>query len=289
MLLSAVFVFASFIQQLNDVPAKYLIPGPTSDKVIAKVDGVAIKASELESLLWEWRGQEALADLISYQIIKAAAAKDKVLVPDAEVEAALKDQLAQFNPAALNGKTVDQYLLDQGFTKSRLWLRVKTELLLNKMALKDFKPAEYVKVSTILVKTTGPSPKELADASKKADVFYDMLSKGDDWMRVLQLSTQDPRTVESKGLVGWRKLEAFPFEVQQQFAALKAGGITKPKQTSNGFQIFKLEMAGADAKGADRTEMENIHVQSTKPALASKIRSSAKIERFLQNSGGLES
>ena len=286
MFLSTIFVVAALFAQKGEIPDKYLLPAPASDKVVARVDGVSIKASEVEALLWEWRGQEALADLISFRMMKNAAEKMKITVSDVDVQKELDTQISQISPAATGGKPVDVYLLEQGFTKSRLWLRIKTELLLNKMASKDFAAADYVKVSTIVVRPESTSTAAMAAAAKKADVFYDMLNKGESWDKVLRLSTIDERTVESKGLVGWRRIEAFPFEIQQEFLKAKAGGFTKPKQTNNGFQIFRLEMLGKDAKDQDLADAETIHIQSTKPTIASKIRTESKVERFLQNSGG---
>ncbi|HJP83502.1 MAG TPA: peptidylprolyl isomerase [Fimbriimonadaceae bacterium] len=281
MLLPAFFAIATFYIQ-SDIPGKYLVPAPKPTEVVAKVDGVEIKASDVQDLLWQWRGQEAVADMISYQVIKNAASKEAVSVPDAEVEKAMGEQLAQFTPEMLQGKTVDQYLLEQGFTKSRLWIRIRTELLLNKIVAKDFKPADYVKISTIVVRPESTSTKALTDAAKKADLFYDMLGKGDSWEKVLNLSTTDPRTLESKGLVGWRRMDAFPAIVQTEFKTLKAGQSTKPTQTSNGFQIFRIEAYGKDAKGKDLAEAEATHINANKTAVANKIRAAAKIERYPQ-------
>jgi parvulin-like peptidyl-prolyl isomerase len=279
MVLSAALAVASFLVQA-DIPAKYLTPAPKPAQVVAKVDGVEIKASDVSDLLWQWRSQEALADLISYQVIKNAAQKENVAVADAEVQKEVDLQLGQFTPQILQGKTVEQYLLDQGFTPSRIWLRVKTELLLNEIAAKDFKATEYVKVSTIVVRPESTSTKALTDAAKKADLFYDMLAKGDAWEKVLNLSTTDMRTQETKGLVGWRKLDAFPTMVQDEMKAGKTGNITKPVQTANGFQIFRVEVYGKDAKDRDLEEAKLTHVAAVKSAVANRIRSEAKIERF---------
>jgi parvulin-like peptidyl-prolyl isomerase len=286
MFLSVILALASLLPQFkSDVPAKYLVPAPKSTDVVAKVDGVEIRASEVEGLLWEWRAQEVAADLISYQVIKNAAVKEGVTATEAEVQKALDDQLAQFTPAVLQGKTLDQYLIENGFTRSRLWLRLRTEVLLNKIAAKDFKSDEYVKISTIVVRPVSTSTQALTDAAKKADLFYDMLTtKKESWEKVLNMSTTDPRTQESKGLVGWRRIDAFPALVQEEFKTLKSGGITKPTTTANGIQIFRIELLGKNAKAQDLSDAEAVHVGSNKATVANRIRSEAKIERFPQNS-----
>lgn len=287
MLVSAFLAVMGFLAQ-SEIPAKYFTPAPQPNMVVAKVDGVEIKASDVTDLLWQWRGQEAVADLISYQVIKNAAVKEQVTVTEAEVQKTLDAQLAQFTPDVLQGKTVDQYLQEQGFTRSRIWIRIKTELLLNKIAAKDFVPAQYVKVSTIVVKPESTSTKALTDAAKKADLFYDKLTKGESWDVVLNLSSTDPQIQQTKGMVGWRRIDAFPALVQEDMKLLKSGGVTKPTQTQNGFQIFKVELFGKDASKVELVQAETVHIASNKGPVAKKIQSAAKIERFGQNSGGVE-
>lgn len=282
MLLSAFFALAGMVIQA-DIPAKYLAPAPKPDQVVATVDGVPIKAADVNDLLWQWRGQEALADLISYQVIKNAAIKESVAVPDAEVQKVMDDQFAQITPQMTQGKPAEQYLLEQGFTRSRLWIRIKTELLLNQIAKKDFKAADYVKISTIVVRPESTATKALTDAIKKADLFYDMLTKNEPWAKVLNLSSTDARTLESNGLVGWRRIDAFPATVQEEMQSLKTGGVTKPVQTSNGIQIFRVEQFGKDAKGTDLSQAELTHIGATKNGVAARIRSAAKIEKNFQN------
>lgn len=284
MLLSAIFVIGGFLAQA-DIPAKYVTPAPKPNQVVAKVDGVEIKASDVTDLLWQWRSQEAVADLVSYQVIKNAAAKEQVSVTEAEVQKSVDEQMAQFTPEVLQGKPLDQYLQEQGFTLSRMWLRIKTELLLNKIALKNFKPVEYIKVSTIVVRAASTSTAALTDAAKKADAYYEMLVKGEPWDKVLNYSTTDQRTLDSKGVVGWRLISAFPQIVQDEMKTLKAGSYTKPVQTNNGFQIFRIDALGKDAKGPDLAEAETIHISSNKNAIATKIRAAAKIERIPHNPG----
>ena len=283
--LPALIVFVSFAIQNADIPAKYQVKAPSRDTPIAKVDGVVVKASEVEDLLWEWRGREALADIISYKMIKAAADKAKVSVTDEDVDNAMAEQMTQLTPNVTGGKKPEDYLLDQGFTKSRLFLRVKTDLLLNQLAAVGFKADEYVKISTIIVKPDSISSSSLTAAIRKADLFYEKLTKGDSWESVLALSTTDERTLKAKGIVGWRRMDAFPKEVRDLFPTLKTGGYTKPVQTQNGIQIFKIDMWGKDATGDDREEAREIHAQSNKSQILQKIRDEVKVERLWQNSG----
>src|SRR4051812_8911494 len=61
---------------VNDIPAKYRTTPPAAGAAVARVNGVEIKAGDVESLLWDWRGFDAIQDLVSYQMIKAEAQKE---------------------------------------------------------------------------------------------------------------------------------------------------------------------------------------------------------------------
>lgn len=282
--LPATLLFVSFAFQTSGVPAKYLATAPAKDKVLAKVNGAPITAGDVEDFLWQWRGQEATSDLIGMKVMMAAAAKAKVTVTDKEIEDAMQTQIANLTPQVTKGLSPDDFMLSMGFTRSRSWIRIKTELLLNKLAALDFKPAQYIKVSTIVIKPEGPTTAALSNAAKKADLFYDKLIKGESWESVLQLSSTIQGVIDSKGSVGWRTIDAFPQEVRSEFNQVKVGGYTKPVQTQNGFQIFRIDMFGKDAKEADLKEAVDIHVLSNRPATLQKVQSENKVERFPQNS-----
>jgi len=282
--LPAAILFISFAVQTSGVPAKYLATAPGKEKVLAKVNGLPITAGEVEDFLWQWRGQEATADLITLRVMQAAAAKAKISVTDQEIEDTMQAQIANLTPGVTGGLSPEDYMLNMGFTKSRSWIRIKSELLLNKLAALDFKATDYIKVSTIIVKPESVSSASLSNAAKKADLFYDKLIKGESWDSVLQLSTTVQAQIDAKGIVGWRKIDAFPQEVRNEFAQAKVGGYTKPVQTQNGFQIFRIDMFGKDAKGADLKEAIDIHALSNRATVLRKIQSENKVERFSQNS-----
>src|SRR5687767_4726488 len=87
-LLSAAIFF-----QGSQVPAQHLPVKPLPGKDVARVNGVEIKASEVEPLLWDWRGQEVVEDLITYQLIRGEAHRNKVQLTELEVLKSLDDQL----------------------------------------------------------------------------------------------------------------------------------------------------------------------------------------------------
>lgn len=264
---------------VKPVTSQYGAKAPAAGKTVATVNGEAIKASDVESFLWDWRGYEALQDVVSFKVIEQAAKKASVQVSVAEVDAAMERQLAQMAKNVPAGKTLDETLLEQGYPKSRIYLRIRSELLLDKIVLKELRVAEFVKVSTMIFRASSEQTKDLAEAIKKADAASVELQKGTPWEKVLAESEKDPRTLKSAGMLGWKKLAAFPASVARELLAIKPGQYTQPAQTPNGIQIFRLEATGIKPSPADLEEMRSAFLSANGPAVLAKIRQEAKIVR----------
>lgn len=281
--LPAVAVALAFVQGFSsDVPAKYRSPKPDSGAVVAKVNGVEIKGSDVESFLWEWRGAEAVQYLINYQLVKGEAEKLRITVPEKEVEDALAKGIKDFEANLPPGQTLDAALQAQGYSKSRLYIHYRTEALLNAIALRHYDPKALVKVSTIVFRPDSEMATSMSAAINKAQAAYDRLKKGETWEAVFRASTNNPDLIKTNGLLGWREITAFPPAVQTEIKQLKAGDVTKPAQTENGFQIFRIDVVGKDAKPAEEQEMRAAFVNGTKRSILDNLRKEAKIERLPQ-------
>jgi parvulin-like peptidyl-prolyl isomerase len=251
------------------------------------VNGVPIKASDVEASLWEWRGPEVTEDLISLLLVRQQAAAAGVIVTEAEIVAKLQENLKlaetqkKGNPQDPNpGVTAAVALAQQGYPTARLYVRSEIEVTIDKIALKRFKPEGYVKVSTMIFLTTTGTAAEIASAAKKAQTAYERLKKGENWDKVLQTSGADPRMAKTHGILGWRSISAFPDTLQKTLPTLKPGAYTEPRQLPAGFQIFRLEQQGSKAVAADLTELQNQFVARERQTIVASLRSSAKIERF---------
>lgn len=263
----------------SDIPKNHLSAPPSADTVLARVNGVDIKASDVEPLLWQWRGFDALQDLITYEIVRSEAAKTGIDVPpkqtEDEIDGYLKELARQIPP----GKTVNDALIEQGFTRSRLFLRFRTDDLIAKMVERSYKPDQMVKVSTMIFRPANEQTSALTEAIKKADAAYASLTGGRKWDDIFGTTTTDPNALRSHGLIGWRSLDLFPPSVQKELGALKPGGITHPAQTENGIQIFKLEVAGKGATQKEQDEMRSVYMSASRRPLLERLKNSAKIER----------
>ncbi len=259
------------------VPPRLLQGAPSPDQSVAKVDGVEIKAKDVQDLLWQWRGADAVRELVEFQIVKAEAERQGIKVASEEIEAKLAESLKSFTDQ-MPGKDVDDALQLQGFTRSRAYLRVTRQVMLEKIAGKDFHEADYVKVSAITIKPG--EGKTLEQAITEADGDYTKLKAGTKWGTVLATTTIEPTILENGGLLGWRRYKIFPESTVKEFATLKAGQFTKPTQTTAGVQIFRLEGKGDQAPSEQVAELKNAFLVGAMQTLEKELRAKAKVESY---------
>lgn len=261
------------------VPARYLPARPAADAVIAKVNGVPIKASDVEPLVWDWLSNEVVEELTNYHIVRLEAERLGVTVTPAELETETEKALRQLQDSLPQGTSLRSALESQGSAPSRVYVRVRTKLLLDRIVLKSFDSAGFVKISTMIVRPKNEQTVALAEAIKRADDLYARLQKGESWDKVLQDTTNEPETLKSAGLLGWRQISAFPEVVRTEMTGLGVGKVTKPAQTVNGFQIFRIEAFGKDAKPEEMESVKDLYLSQARPEVFNKLRSAAKIER----------
>ncbi len=277
--LVAAFLAGQAVFVLN-VPGRLLKPVPTPDQVLAKVGGTPITAKDVEPLLWEWRGKDALQDLISLQIAQVAADKAGVTVSDAEVQARLDEVMEGIRTRLQPGETLEQAMADEGTSPSRLYLRLRAETLLNRLVLGSFHQPDFVKVKTLIVPLAGSETKDLKAAIQTAELAYEEATKGKGWSEAIRRFAEDEGARQSDGLLGWRHWDAFPEGLRTTVMALPQGGISKPAQTAHGIQMFLVEKLGKDAKGKDLEELREAFVRSERPDLVKKLRAEVPVERL---------
>lgn len=252
---------------------------PKGDQVLAKVGAVSIRADDIAAVLWEARGEEILNDYVAYHLLKAQADKQGIIVSDADVTrrvaSLLKDQAAEL-PAGTDPQTA---LNDQGLTAGRLFLNVKTDLLLDGLVNLAFRPADYVKVSTIIVVPKSQDPTEIAAATEKITKAAGRIKAGESWEKVASETIEDPNAKNTGGYLGWRPLDLFPAALRTEVATLAPGGISGIASTNFGVQIFRVEAQGKDAKGDALEEMKTTAGRSLREKILQDVRANAKVVR----------
>ena len=253
-------------------------PKPLPDAVLATLDGAPITAAEIEPYLWAWKTRDVVREVADHRMVLEAATKRGVGASDAEVKARLQLQLTAIASNLPPGQTVEAYLEGRGLNVPHLAVLSRSAVLLDKIAEGEFKPSGYVRVQTIVVPTKGDTTDALSGAIRKADLAYAALQAGKPWEAVLKANGADPSVAETGGLLGWKSLDLFPESVRAAFATMRPLGYTKPTQTPNGIQIFRLVARGEAATPAEAADLKRQFVEGYRAVILQRIRSEARIE-----------
>jgi len=254
-------------------------PKPAADAVLATVGGAPITAAEVEPYLWAWKAKEVAKELTGHKMIALEAKKRNITVTEAEIQKRVEDQINGIRAQLQPGQSLDEVINGaQVGGGSRLSLIARSSLLIDKMAEADFKADTYIKVATLLFKTTGDSTDVLAKAIRSADQAYASLQAGKNWQDVMRTYEKDPRIVNNNGLVGWKSYDAFPESIRPQLASVKLMGVTKPIQTPNGIQIFRVLSRGVTATPTELADLKTLYVQGSRNAIVQRIRQATPVE-----------
>lgn len=251
---------------------------PAPEKVVATVNGVEIHASDILPLLWDWRGQEVTQDVITFQLLVGEAKKANIVVPTEEIDKKFAERLEEMKQKAPPGTDVESALRQQGFPKSRLYLRVHTEMLVDRLALLDFRPENYFKVA-IAVYQTNPKKPDLTAPATRAKAAYDQLTKGAAWMAVVRGSDLDASRKASAGSIGWRGYDLFPEANRTEIRGLKSNQFSKPFSVEGAHIILRAEKLGTQATPAELDEIRKQFLDQNRTTVMQRIQSAAKIER----------
>lgn len=260
--------------------APTLSKAPLPDTIIAKVNGVGIRAKDIEDLLWEVRGEEILNDVMYYQVAKMEADRLGVIVTDGEVELEITRQKDLMKQGLSPGQTLEDALAQAGQTKTRLYLAAKSSLYFSKIAMKDFNPKDYVRISTIVVRPRSDTATDVSATIQVVQKAYDRLKAGEPWERLVNELVVDQEGKQQHGLLGWRELTAFPDEAKAQIVKLGKGEITQPVQTKNGIQIFRIEAKGDSATKDDIEQMRVELSPLLNMQVTQRIKKTLKIEKL---------
>lgn len=246
---------------------------PIASKVVLEVNGAKVNAEEVESLLWDWRRDEVMDEMISYILVIQEAQKKSIVATDAEVEARVNKELTD------HGMTADM-LAKQAFPKSRTYMRFKTLILLVKMIKQGIDYNKLYKVSVLSIRPpAGAPPAGLADAEKRANEAAKKLQAGEAWAKVYEAYAPKDQLFQRLGAVGWVDSAEFPDGLKKAVAPIKSTGITGAVKTDGGFQILKIEGWGGTASPADKTEIGDAQVKKNIGNLVKSLRDKAKIVR----------
>jgi foldase protein PrsA len=254
---------------------------PDPNKVVATVNGEPIRASELMRATYDWFGASALEEIIVERIIEQEARKQKVSVKPEEVEARYKQQLQNAEANMPPGMSLEDFLRRNMFPPSRLYARVRAQLLAEKLAEKRINLDDFIEYSEIVVRIQGANPEEQEKnapaAEAKAQEAYQKIGEGLDFAEAAKQYSEDPFTKDRGGKKGWQHKRFLTPDIRQQLEKLKPGQVSPPFRTLAGYIIVRLERTGSQAQGDERQQLRQQAVQMELGEYMRELQSKAKI------------
>lgn len=155
--------------------------------------------------------------------------------------------------------------LQQGEIINRLSVEPKEvdKFLRSQTWQKNDGPQEYQLEDILVPLSDNPSPQEISDGKKRAEVLLTKLKQG---QNLRDVALAEPANLPKLQLedLGWRKLDELPSAFAEPVTRLKAKEIAGPIQTSNGMHLIRLtnvrSLGGAPPK-PNRKQAEELLLQ----------------------------
>jgi peptidyl-prolyl cis-trans isomerase C len=270
--------FAAFLATTAVAPAQ----APASDPVIAKVNGVEIRQSDL-NIAEEDIGRDMPANdeagkrdyLVNYLtdlllIAKAAEAKK---IPDS---AEFKQRLVFVRNKAL----METVLAQESKT-------AVTEPALRKIyddATKTMGGQQEVHARHILFRVNDPNDQAASKAAEdKVKNTIERIKKGEDFGTLAKALTEDPSGKQDGGDLGYFTRDQMVPEFSEVAFGLDKGQVSGPVKTQFGWHVLKVEdkrMREPPPFDQVRGEIEQFASRKAQVDLVTKLRADAKIERL---------
>jgi len=216
----------------------------TKENIVAKVNGVKITQSELNELLLQQGGKDALDTLIQQSIIKQEAKKQKIQVSEADIDKELTILKETFGSEDAFTQALETNGITLDALKENILLNLEVKRIMeanspitegeiqqyfetNKESLGTI---EEVKASHILVET-----EELAQEVKTK------LSAGEDFAELAKQYSTDENSKELGGDLGFFARGDMEKEFEEVAFSLSVGQVSDPVKTTYGYHIIKAD------------------------------------------------
>lgn len=255
---------------------------PTADPVIAKVNGVEIRQSDL-ALAEEDVGpnlpaaarenkRDYLVNYLSDMILLAKAAEAKKIADTAEFKRRLD---------FMRNKTLmETMLLDagKGAVNDEALRKVYQE------AVKQTADEQEVHARHILFRVVDANDKKASDeAEAKVKATIARLKKGEDFATLAKELTEDPAGKNDGGDLGYFAKEQMVPEFAEVAFKLDKGQISDPVKTQFGWHVLKVEdKRKRQPPEFDKVkdQLESYVMRKAQVELITKLRAEAKVERL---------
>jgi foldase protein PrsA len=276
-----IYAIAAFFQAFQlSLPQAQMQRPPKPDDVIATVNGQTITASEVEKLLWDWAGYPYTQQVIGMVMIEEAAKAAGVSITDEEIREEVEKRVAQYRANIPEGRTFEQHLRAMGQPYSFVWVQARQEMLVDKIAIKDFDPSALRKISHIVIKPRDFSELARGEAKIKAKEVIAWAKGGESWGTLVDKYSEDMATKPLNGNLGWVSPQDLTQAMRDAVKNGKSGDVIGPFESAMGIVVILVENAGPPPAN-ELEAAKNIFLQRSRDRLQQKLRDEYKYENKL--------
>lgn len=254
---------------------------PAGDTVVATVNGEPIRASELIQYTYDWFAATTVEDMILVRIIEQEARRQGVSVPDSEVEARLQQQLQNAEAQVPPGMTLDDFLKRNQFPRSRLYMRVRAQMLAEKLVERQVSLDDFVEYSQIVIRIQGNTPEQQEEnapaAEAKAREAYEKIQQGLDFAEAVKEYSEDPFSKDRGGKMNWQNRNFLVQDLRERLDALQPGQVSEPFRSMGNWMIIRKERTGSMASPEEQQELREQAVRVQIGDYVRQLQSRAKI------------
>jgi peptidyl-prolyl cis-trans isomerase C len=255
---------------------------PAADPVIAKVNGVEIRQSDLTMAEEDVGRDMPVSDeagkrdyLVNYltDLILIAKAAEAKKIPDTPE---FKQRLA-----FARNKALMEVVLAQ---ESKAAVTEPALRTIYEDATKQMGGQQEVHARHILFRVNDPNDKAASKAAEdKVKSTIERIKKGEDFATLAKALTEDPSGKQDGGDLGFFSREQMVPEFSEVAFKLEKGQISDPVKTQFGWHVLKVEdkrMREPPPFEKVRDEIEQFASRKAQVDLVSRLRADAKIERL---------
>ncbi|MCS7301583.1 MAG: peptidylprolyl isomerase [Fimbriimonadales bacterium] len=256
-------------------------PLPAGDTIVATVNGEPIRASELLQYTYDWFAASAVEDMILVRIIEQEARKEGVSVSDADVESRVKQQLQNAEAQVPPGMSLDDFLKRNQFSRSRLYMRVRAQMLAEKLVERNIALDDFVEYSQIVIRIQGNTPEQQEEnapaAEAKAREAYEKIQQGLDFAEAVKEYSEDPFSKDRGGKLNWQNRTFLTAELREKLDMLQPGQVSEPFRGMGGWMIVRKERTGSMASPEEQKDLREQAIRIQLGDYVRQLQSKAKI------------
>ena len=272
----AVFLLTTALPAYAQAPAG-------QDQVLAKVNGVEIRQSDLNAVeeeagqippMSEGAKRDYLVAFLTDMLLVSKAAEEQKLGDTPDYQRKLEFARKKLLMSALLGKVGSTAVTDDAMKK------------VYDDAVKQMPAEEEVHARHILIRADAGDEKASKAAEDKIKAVIVRLNKGEDFVKVAGEVTEDPSGKANGGDLGYFGKEQMVPEFADAAFGLDKGKISQPVKTQFGWHVLKVEdkrTKPAPSFDEVKPQVEQFVTRKAQADLVTKLRDSAKVEKFYQS------